>query len=191
MRVERTTMTASAAPAEAPSPPTELLPEPSSEALGGDDPGAALAKLVIDGATRDKRMMRALRAEAEAARRAAEKRQLEALRDKANAGFAAGVVSGGTMAASGALHVADSGDGTGKITEGLGSVGSACGRHAADSADAAATADGQEAAHCKTASDDARDAARDASDLAGKAIAFYKEYVTAREETKRAALIRA
>jgi hypothetical protein len=187
--VNRATTQASLPQSHAPNEPTELLPEPSE--VAGDDVGTQLAKVVLEAATRDKKMMRALRADAEAARRAAEKRQIDALRDKANAGFVAGVLGGGTTAASGALHVGGAADGSGKITEGLGSVGAAGARHASDSADADATAEGQNAGHFKTAADDARDAARDAGDLAGKAIAFYKEYVTAREETKRAALVRA
>jgi hypothetical protein len=184
------TVPADVRPDTAPSETTELLPDPSSPALVGDDVGTQLAKIVLEAATRDRKMMRALRAEAESARCAAEKRQIEALRDKADAGFVAGVITGGTQVASGGMHAGGAGDG-GKITEGNGSIASAAARHAADSADADATAEAHTADHFKAASEDARDAARDAGDLANKALAFYKEYVTAREDTKRAALLRA
>src|SRR6187200_327223 len=76
-----------------------LLPEPSHFHVPGGDPGAELAKLVLESAREDKQFARGMREAEERAQTAAEGAQLAAMERKADAAYTSGLLSGASTAA--------------------------------------------------------------------------------------------
>ena len=86
-----------------------LLPDPMHSILASGDPGAELAMLVLATAKEDKKIGRSIRAAEERAQEAAEVKQLDRMREKADASFTAGLIGGLSTAGSGLVSVAGAG----------------------------------------------------------------------------------
>jgi hypothetical protein len=180
-------------PADAADDADSLIPDPGGHfwALStGGDPGVEIAKLVLEAAHEDKKMSKEIRQLEERAQERAEDAQLKALEHEADAKLLSGVVSGAGMVAGGAA-AARGDEAMGKVLEGSGKLLSAFPEHDAGMTRVESTHQEQLAGRHKRASEDARDAANDASELVDRTIAFYKEYVTAKSDAQKAAICRA
>lgn len=82
-------------------------------------------------------------------------------------------------------------DGVTKSIEATGKIGSALAQRDADRADREVTKQAQIAGRHQRAGEEAREAVRDAKELVDRVIGFYKEYVAAKADAERAALMRA
>lgn len=89
--------------------PAALLPDPMQSILASGDPGAELAMMVLASAKEDKKIGRSIRQAEERAQEAAEAKQLEEMREKAEAGYTAGLIGGFSTAGSGLVSVAGAG----------------------------------------------------------------------------------
>lgn len=185
-----------------------LLPEPSTQAtLGGGDAGAQLALLVLESAREDKKLGRSMREMQERAQEAAEETQLRAMKEKADDTYCAGLFSGFGMVASGAVTAVGAGatgkataansakltayDASAKLADAGGKIGSTCYTASADDANQEVERQSQLAGRHKRAADDARDDVKEAKELVDRAVSFYKEYMTAKADATRAALVKA
>jgi hypothetical protein len=184
-----------------------LLPEPGAFDLPLGDPGAALALLIAESAHEDKDFARDLRESEEQSLRAAEDAQLEAMEQKASNAFWAGMIGGAATGVSGVSSIAAAGvgihggahareyqagiEGFGKAVEGGGKTGATAFQSQSDHENKAAAHEEQIGGRHRRSIDDARDQAKSAKDLLDRAAGFYKEYVAAQTEARRAALFRA
>jgi hypothetical protein len=177
-------------------PNVPLLPPPADhfQALSADtgDFGAQIAKLVLEAAYEDKQMSKGMRQAEEKAQERADNAQLKQLKSEANAKLAAGVV-GGACSAAGGLGMMKGGkfEGMGRAVDGCGRMMSAVGEAGASGHGIEAKHQEQLAGRHERAAEDARDAAKDASDMIDRAIEFYKEYRTAQVDNQKAAIHRA
>lgn len=192
-------------------PDGSLLPEPNGLNLPvGGDAGAELAAIVMLAAKDQRNMARATRSREEEALEAAERSHIDALREKAANAFASGMAEGLTSIASGGIEFYGAGDvgecganenlarvcngkwaATSKFTEGGGKVIGTVFKADADEDDVEATRQGQLEEHHKSAIEDAKDGVDDAKKLLEKAMDFYKEYTTAKNDSQKAAFLRA
>lgn len=185
-------------------PGEALLPEPLPGSRMTSDPGAELAILVLESAKEDKAFGRVMRASEEAASRAAEAAQLDAMGEKADRACFAGIVGGFAMVASSALGMAATGAGaanakqqslgleaTAKATEGSGKMVSTLLQRGADLAQVDATQCEQLVGRHRRAAEEARETVTDAKALVDRTIGFYREYMSAKTEAQRAAILRA
>jgi hypothetical protein len=179
------------------SPGSTLLPDPAAPRLDDAEAGAQMELLVLLSARDDRESARTTRERSDAALRRAEDAQLDALEERTTAAFTAGMFGGAATAASGGLQIAGAAtdhrawEGGGRLAEGGGKMGSAFFERESSDASTEATHQEQMAGRSRRALDDARDAAKNARELADHALTFYKEYVAAKNEALRAALFRA
>ena len=191
-------VTSSTAPSAAPSAAT--LPEPMTVLLSAGDPGAMVAALVAKSAQGQRAVRDQVRRSEEASQNSAEKSHVLRLRAAASSTRSAAIVSGLATAASGACSVAaapnaSAGDrrwaAGSEMASGFGKAGA--GLYEAEAADARAAAAeaehqaGRAGRNAKSAADGIDDLNR----LVDKALAFYKEYTAAKNQTLQAATHRA
>ena len=169
---------------------TSLLSAPETSLEQSGDPSAMLAVLTMKTAKAERQAHTAMRRSEEATQDKEEVAQVGALREKASdirtGAFVSGLCSiassitkaSGGNAASAAFDAAD------KATTGM---------YKAEETLDQAQADEHEhlAAHAKRAGEDERDAVKDAKDLMDKAIEFYKEYSSGKNQALAAATHRA
>jgi len=188
---------------------TPILPAPNHEVATmarGSDLGGEIAALLIEVGYEQKKDAKAARDQAEKALEADNKRQTDAMQKAADYRLASGIVSGTSMIASGVFQVgastcvgsdgkatpkADAWKGYSTGSEGAGKVGSAILDHAASMADIDAKKAEQDATRDGKTVDDERDAAKDARDLINRAVSYYKEYLQAKNDAMKAAIMHA
>lgn len=214
---------AAGAPPTALEPGATLLPPPPGAfaSLDTGDVGAALAKLVLENAHAQRKENRIARDAAEKAQAAAEEKQLEEMRQGADARLTSGLMSGGltlgaaacTLASAGPSGQAASiGEGAsasdlatkGKATnaaaswnagsrafEGSGKVLGSVADHGAAAHDREATRAEHDAGREKRRGDDAKESVDDAKRMIDRTLDFYRAYLTAKADTQKAAILRA
>lgn len=179
-----------------------LLPSPYASLSGSSDVGAQLAALIMEASREQKETAKETRAAAEQSQQAAEEHELAAMREESERKLAAGLIEGGTKMVGGAIGVGGAAAPTGSfassaakgfsaLAEGAGRAGSAVATHYADQSKQEATEATQIVGRSKRAVDDARDLAKDAKEQLNRALGYYKEYLTAKSDTQKAALMRA
>ena len=178
-----------------------LLPEPSPLGVVGTDPGTELAILLVDAARDDRDLARSVRQGEERAIEAAEAQQLRALEDKADNGRIAGFIGGFATVASGAVamgaaqsespRVRSSLDGSRLLAEGGGKLAAVPYQDAEARAGQEATHQEQIAGRRRRALSAAEADERGARELATRALGYVREYLSAKVEAERAALLRA
>ncbi len=184
------------------SEPASLLPGPESSLEQSGDPSALLAVLTMKTAKMDREAHTAMRRSEEATQDKAETAQVSALRDEAHdarvgawvsglatIGSAAASAAGAGAAAGGARAIAsgiaaEALKGAGQVSDGMSKADEILN-------DAKATEAEQLANHAKRAVGDERDAVKDAKDLMDKAIEFFKEYSSGKNQAMAAATHRA
>jgi hypothetical protein len=177
-------------------PNTPLLPPPGEhfQMLSPDcgDFGAQIAKLALEAAYDDKHMAQGMRRAEENAQQRADDAQLKAMEREADAKFVGGVVGGACSVGAG-VGMARGGkwEGIGRATDGGGRLVSAVSDASASAYGIEAKRQEQLAGRHQRAAEDARDAAKDASDMIDRTIEFYKEYRTAQVDNQKAAIHRA
>lgn len=178
----------------------DLLPGPMRELSSSNDVGAQLAGLILKSAYAQKEGAREAREMSERAQRSAEDQQLKDMKSEADSNLVAGLMESGTEIAGGAMNIggAFSSEGTSKalggsaeVVRGIGKVDSAFAKHDASMSKLSATAQEQTASREKRAVDDARDLDKEAKEMLNRALSYYKEYLTAKADTERAALLKA
>jgi hypothetical protein len=177
-----------------------LLPSPLDQLSASSDIGAQIAGLLVCASREQKEAARQSRNAAETAQRAAEDRELDKMSDEADLKLASGIVQGTAQIAAGSITAGSACSsaatsklcgGVAKAVEGDGKLKSAFIDHfAADAAQGAKRA-AFDAGHAKTAIDDARDLDKDAKEMMNRALGYYKEYLSAKSDTQRAALLKA
>jgi hypothetical protein len=205
--------------ADGPSPQrASVLPDPMTELLGSGDPGAVLAALVAKSGKAQRAVRDQVRRSEDAAQDAAEKSQVAHMHEQARDIRTAAVVSGACSIASGAmaagaagaaaqasqLGASGAGAGAKHMTAASAAMGSlhtafdtsgsvagglldAAGKDAA----AKATEDEHRAGRASRNVKNADDGVDDANRLVDKALAFLKEYLATRDQTRLAATHRA
>lgn len=177
-----------------------LITDPVESGIQGDDPGIAVMMLVIKNARAEKKISKSIRECEERAQESADDAQLAAMREKAFDAYVGGLIGGAATVASGAATGAGAPmdavmkqrcDAAGKVIEGTGKIASTFKQHEADEDGVEVTKQEQIASRHKRSADDAREATKDAKDLADRAVGYFKEYVTAKSEERRATLMRA
>ncbi len=193
------TLTAYLGPA--PAAPSPLLPDPAAQLMMGGDPGAMVAALVIETAKSEKDIANKVDQTETAIQEQEQKAQVAAMHQKADDMRAQAWVTGGMGLASAGLSFAGASyefhstearqfDAASK---GMTAVGGAVqGQFAAQNEDTDATVATHEhnAADAGRAASQAYDNGRDAKKLLDAAIDFYREYSSAAEQTKAAAVHR-
>lgn len=178
----------------------ELLPGPFAELGNNSDIGAKIAALIVNASREQKESARSAREHAEVAQRAADDKELEAMHDEATWKCAAGVIEGGATAVSGGIGVvtASAGGVAEKTWKGIttGIEGSGKGSGAVAGLVANRSAEDvkkweQTSGREKRAVDDARDLDKDAKEMLNRALSYYKEYLTAKNDAQRATLLKA
>jgi hypothetical protein len=183
---------------------SRLLPPPEDGSIQGEDAMTQLAMLLVKMAERDREMQEANRRSEEEAQRAADAREIQELRDKADAAFTASLFEGFGTAASGGVSVSGvalsknferpaevTTRGSSDLTSATGKIMGAFSRARADEHEASATQARQSAGRANRSADDAKDAAQYAQDLVRKVLDAYKEIQTRKSEAHSAAIHRA
>ncbi len=181
--------------------PRGLLPQPQPNAtLVVSGVAAHLAVMVLESGKEQRRAARYERDVSQRAQYAAEEAQLEALRERAFGKLLAGLTSGISQAASGALAMGGAHSalpaqadfrGSAEVVKGMGTLEAGIFDHGAELAAVTATRSEQAAARHKRAVDESDEDVREARKTIDKAIDFYREYAAARAEAARAALLKA
>lgn len=176
-----------------------LLRDANALALGGDL-GATIAALIVKTAYAQKASQRDLRKVAEAAEKQADDHEIAALNSKAddmqNAGLYRGLgqIAGGAATAGSALGNGGGAKGIqalGETTQGAFSIVASNFDKDVVQDDANAKVAGEAATQAKAAIQDTRDQTEDASKLLDKALEFYKEYTSTKDQTTAIASRRA
>lgn len=174
-----------------------LLPAPEQDLVLQGDLGAQLTAIILRSAQEQRAMAKVARASSDRAQQAAEKRELRAMRGAAELRLLAGCISGvGTMASgvTGIVGAARGGgvhDGIGKSIDAHGELGSKATEYFATRHDEAAKLAGQSASRHQRSGNEARDVERDAKETLNRALDLYKQYLSAKTESLKAALLRA
>lgn len=183
-------------------PGGSLLPPPMAQLANSGDLGAQIAALLLEAGYEQKKSGRETRAVAEKAQAAADNAQLDAMEREAGKKLVAGIISGGTTVISGGLQFTAGAIkanenksnmllGAGKGVEGLGKIGATIFEHDAEMASKDAKAAEQASDRQKRGIEDARDTVKEAKELINRALDYYKEYLTAKNDSMKASLLRA
>jgi hypothetical protein len=202
-KVELGVVGANSAPSSADtSQSVSLLASPENSLEQSADPGAMLAVLTMKTAKAERQAHTAMRLSEEATQDTQEVAQVEALREKAKdmrtGAWVSGLATVGSSIAKGIGSGAAEGGARAVTTmicsgalKGGGEVGGGIYKANESVDDANATEHEHLAAHAKRAGEDERDAVKDAKDLMDKAIEFYKEYSSGKNQAMAAATHRA
>jgi hypothetical protein len=178
---------------------SSLLPQADIASLGSD-PAAALTALIVTTASTQKHIQREMRKVAEKAERVADDQEINAMNSKADDVRSAGVYRGLGQMLGGASTAAggfgDSGGAKGlqasaQTTQGAFSIVAGGFDSDAVADDANAKVAGEASSRAKSTVQDTKDATEDASKLLEKALDFYKEYTSTKDQTTAIASRRA
>ncbi len=169
---------------------SSMLPDPMSTLLDSGDPGAVAAALVVKSGQAQRAVRDQVRRSEDAVQDAAEKSQVAHMRAEARAAETGAMVSGVATMASGACAAAGGKEGA-DITAGIGK--SVADLYAAEgkSFAAKATEDQHHAARAERNVKNADEGIADANRLIDKALEFYKEYTSGKNQAIQAATHRA
>ncbi len=188
--------------AGAPNDVTPLLQNPEETALTcSGDLGAAIAAMLLIASKNQRAAAREAKEAALASEVAAHRSRIDNMEKAAEKRFVGGMTSGFTTIGAGGMTLAGGTcsemsnqkkfEGGGKAGDGAGKVAEAFFARDASEADRAAETDEQAAKQAGRTIERAIDDAKDANDLLRRAMEHYKEFLTAKEDAKRAALFRA
>jgi hypothetical protein len=169
---------------------SSMLPDPMSALLSSGDPGAMVAALVAKSGQAQRAVRDQVRRSEDAVQDAAEKSQVANMRAQAKAMENSAVMMGVMTMASGACAAAGSKPGA-DIMDGIGK--SVAGFYDAEvkSLEARATEDEHRAARAERNVKNADEGIDDANRLIDKALEFYKEYTSGKNQAVQAATHRA
>ena len=188
--------------------PTAPMPEPSplmpesktSEIMASGDLGAMIAAMLLETGARSRETARnakdaAMKAEEAACEQKIQKMEVEAKKKlfAGLAGAAATGLPGVASFASAAMPKVDARvfQGSGAISDSMSKGAGALWSYEADDAKREIAQAEREITQAKRAVENASDDDKDAKDLLRRALDHYKEFATAKEDAKRAALFRA
>jgi hypothetical protein len=184
-----------------------LLPDPEAQLLASGDPGAMVAALVVESAKDERDVSQQIEQAQTELEDQQEQAEVQAMHEKASSmrtqAWTSGLIGVAQGAMSlGAAGVSDSGakDGMGKAARSLEAgakmvgaardVSTGLASAANEDTDATITAHEQAAAHAKRTAGETYDNERDAEKLLGTALDFYKEYESAQDQARAAAVHR-
>jgi hypothetical protein len=180
---------------------TALLPDPVAEIAFSGDPGAMVAALVVKSAKGERDVARQTQDAEERIQDREEEEQVQAMHDKASMLREQAIASGVCEMASGAASLtaatyspqsreARGWEAGGRLAKAYGDITDNLGRAAAADQDATIAAHEHAAGHARRAVDEATDDVKDARKLLETAIEFYREYSSAQDQAKAAAIHR-
>jgi hypothetical protein len=185
--------------ADAP-PPASILP-PAVELQCSGDIGAMIAGLLLENGYRQRDLARAAREAALESEAASDDARLQHMEEAASARFDASLTKGLSEVSAGAATcgagfmddevAARKVEGPGKASAGVGAVGAAFLDREAAIADQGAQRDDNASKAARRMIETATDADKDGRALIEKALDLYKQYVTAKDDAQKAAILRA
>lgn len=183
-----------------PAETSSLLPEPGQDLVLQGDLGAQLTAIILKTAHEQRGMAKVARESSDRAQEAAETREVDAMRSAAELRLLSGCISGlGTMASGtiGFFGAKAEGaslkriEGSAKAVGGASDASAKVTDYFATRHDEAAKLAGQSASRHRRSGDEAREVERDAKQTVTRALDLYKQYLSAKGESLKAAILRA